>query len=358
MTRLLGHLVSLEITSPDVEASAAFYEHRFGVRVVERIGGKAYLRCWGDHYHHSLVVAPGPDAGLVNMTWRTQSEAALDELVGRVEAAGVTGDWRSDEHAQGRTYTFVGPQGHRMSLVWDVTRYIAEPGFESVYPDRSERRSSHAAAPRFLDHVTVAAHDVRAFATWYSEVLGFRVMGYTDLEDAPVTVFSVLTTNEKSHDLGIVIDTSEAPGRVHHIAFWTDHTEDLVRTADVLIENGTAIEYGPSVHGIGEQSFLYFREPSSLRVELNSGGYRNYVPDWNPQTWVPSQGSNNFFRNWDMPDSMMEAFPAAPGMTATEDGASPELRAALTDPALIDTARTDTARTDSALANPWAAKKA
>jgi catechol 2,3-dioxygenase len=179
-------------------------------------------------------------------------------------------------------------------------------------------------------------------------VLGFRVMAYTDLEDAPVTVFSVLTTNEKSHDLGIVIDTSEARGRVHHIAFWADHPEDLARTADVLIENGTAIEYGPSVHGIGEQNFLYFREPSSLRVELNSGGYRNYVPDWEPRAWVPSQGSNDFYRNWHMPDSMMEAFPAAPGMTATEDGASPALHAALT----------DSAPSNAALANPWAAKKA
>jgi hypothetical protein len=30
MTRLLGHLVSLEIASPDVEASATFYERKFG----------------------------------------------------------------------------------------------------------------------------------------------------------------------------------------------------------------------------------------------------------------------------------------------------------------------------------------
>ncbi|GAA0895958.1 VOC family protein [Pseudonocardia zijingensis] len=332
MTRLLGHLVSLEITSPDVAASAAFYEERFGLRVIDRIGERVYLRCWGDHYHHSLVIAPGSDAGLADMTWRTESEAALDELARRVEAAGVTGEWRTDEHAQGRTYTFVGPYGHRMSLVWEVTDFVAEPGFESVYPDRPERRSSHAAAPRFLDHVTIAAGDVRGFAQWYSDVLGFRVMAYTDLEDAPVTVFSVLTTNEKSHDLGIVIDTSDAPGRVHHIAFWADHPEDLLRTADLLIENGTAIEYGPSVHGIGEQNFLYFREPSTLRVEVNSGGYRNYVPDWKPRTWLPSQGSNNFYRNWDMPDSMMEAFPTAAGLTATEDGASPQLHEALTNP--------------------------
>jgi catechol 2,3-dioxygenase len=157
-------------------------------------------------------------------------------------------------------------------------------------------------------------------------------MAFTDLEEAPVTVFSVLTTNEKSHDLGIVIDTSPTAGRVHHIASWADHPEDLVRTADILIENGTPIEYGPSVHGIGEQHFLYFREPSGLRVELNSGGYRNYVPDWRARTWRPSQGSNDFYRNWHMPDSMMEAFPAADGRAGTEDGVSPQLQEDLTNP--------------------------
>ena len=121
-----------------------------------------------------------------------------------------------------------------------------------------------------------------------------------------------------------MLDTSDRAGRVNHIAFWVDTHEDLLRTADVLMENGTPIEYGPSIHGIGEQNFLYFREPSSLRVELNSGGYRNYVPDWEANTWLPSQGSNNFYRNGAMPMSMTESFPLAQGFTATEEGAHPE----------------------------------
>lgn len=332
MTNLLGHLASVEISSPGVDASADFYEHKFGMRVIDRVGGKVYLRCWGDYYRHSLVIAPGSEAGLANMTWRTRDAAALDEAVARIEAADITGQWRTDEHAQGRTYTFVGPYGHRMSLVWEVEEFVAEPGFDSIYPDRPERRSSHAAAPRILDHITITASDVEGFARWYSDVLGYRIMAYTVLEEAPVTVFSVLTTNEKSHDLGIVIDTSGTPGRVHHIAFWADQPEDLIRSADVLMENGTEIEYGPSIHGIGEQNYLYFREPSSLRVELTSGGYRNYVPDWHARRWTPAQGSNNFFRNWDLPESMMQAFPAADGLVGTEDGAPPQLRDTLVNP--------------------------
>jgi catechol 2,3-dioxygenase len=166
-------------------------------------------------------------------------------------------------------------------------------------------------------------------ADWYSRVLGFRIMAHTILEEAPVTVFTVVTTNEKSHDLGIVLDGSTVPGRINHYAFWVDTREDLLQAADILMENGTDIEYGPSIHGIGEQNFLYFRDPSTLRIEVNTGGYRNYVPDWEPNVWKPSQGSNNFYRNSSMPMSMTESFPPADMPSATEEGIHPDTREAL-----------------------------
>jgi len=67
-------------------------------------------------------------------------------------------------------------------------------------------------------------------------------------------------------------------------------------------------------------------------IELNTGGYRNYVPDWQPNTWTPSMGSNNFYRNGAMPMSMTESFPAADGPSATEEGVPDEIREALLNP--------------------------
>ena len=247
----LSHLAHLEITSPDVEASARFYEEKFGMRIIDRVNGNVYLRCWGDYYRYSLVITEGPEASLGRMAWRTNSQEALEAAAQRIEATGVQGTWTAGGHGFGKAYEFTGPYGHHMRLLYDVDKFVAEAGYESTYPDRPERRSNHAAAPRFLDHVTVATQDVRGFAKWYNEALGFRVMAFVDLDEAPITVFSVLTTNEKSHDLGVVLDTSSRPGRVNHIAFWVDTTEDLLRTADVMIEHGTPMEYGPSIHGVG-----------------------------------------------------------------------------------------------------------
>ncbi|WP_336853515.1 VOC family protein [Sinomonas albida] len=331
MITLLSHLSHVAITVPDVEKSVKFYEEHVGLEVVDRVGDDVYLRCWGDYYRYSVVVKPGDEPSLATMAWRTTSEEALEEAVRRIEAKGLSGEW-VDLHAFGKGYTFVGPWGHSMTLHWSVEHHQAEAQNASIYPDRPARRSRHLGAPRQLDHVTIAASDVDAFAAWYNEVLGFRIMARTVLDEAPVSVFSVLTTNEKSHDLGVVLDGSTRAGRVNHYAFWVDTREDLLQAADVLMENGTPIEYGPSIHGIGEQNFLYFREPSSLRIEMNTGGYRNYVPDWTPNTWKPSLGSNNFYRNSAMPMSMTESFPPADGPSATEEGVPDEIRGALLNP--------------------------
>ena len=331
MIKLLSHLSYVAITSPDVEASVKFYEEQVGLTVVDRVDGNVYLRCWGDYYAYSLVVVPGDEPSLATMAWRTSSAEALDEAAKRIEAAGVQGEW-IDGYKTGRSYRFTGPFGHNMTLHWDVTRHQSSGDAASIYPDRPEKRSKIAGAPRQLDHVTVAASDVDAFVQWYVDVLGFRFMARTVLDEAPVSVFSVLTTNEKSHDLGVVLDGSTRAGRVNHYAFWVDTYEELLIAADTLMENGTPMEYGPNIHGIGEQTFLYYREPSSLRIELNTGGYRNYVPDWEANTWKPSQGSNNFYRNGVMPMSMTESFPAADGPSASEEGVPDEIKDALLNP--------------------------
>ena len=331
MIKLLSHLSYVAVTSPDVEASVAFYEKHVGLTVVDRIDGAVYMRCWGDYYSYSLVIFPGTEPALQTMAWRTTSAEALDEAARRVEAAGTTGEWVDLPHI-GRAYSFVGPWGHSMTLHWEVTRHTAKAENASIYPDRPEKRSKIAGAPRQLDHVTVACSDVDAFVAWYRDVLGFRFMARTVLDEAPISVFSVLTTNEKSHDLGVVLDGSSRTGRINHYAFWVDTREELLIAADTLMENGIPIEYGPNIHGIGEQTFLYYREPSTLRIELNTGGYRNYVPDWEAQTWRPSQGSNNFYRNGAMPMSMTESFPPADGPSATEEGVPDEIKDALINP--------------------------
>lgn len=57
------------------------------------------------------------------------------------------------------------------------------------------------------------------------------------------------------------------PGPAASITTRSGSTPTKTIAADTLMERDIPIEYGPSIHGIGEQTFLYYREPSSMRIE-------------------------------------------------------------------------------------------
>jgi catechol 2,3-dioxygenase len=294
--RLLSSLAHVELLTPDLDASATFARDMLGLHVVEESGDSVYLRCWGDDYAYSLVMTQAEGPGLGHASWRTDAPELLDEAVAAVEASGTTGTWVESSYGHGRAYRFEGPGGQTHELFWEVDRAVAPPGEESPFPGRVQRASPHGIGVRMLDHVTVTTPDVRASLEWNKETLGFRSMAAVEPAPGAPWVFGVATTNEKSHDLGYIMDFDGQRGRLHHVAFWVETNHDLTQGATFLIEHGADIDFGPGQHGIGEQNYLYFRDPVGLRYELNSGGYRNYVPDWEPVIWRPEHGSNNTYR--------------------------------------------------------------
>jgi catechol 2,3-dioxygenase len=139
-------------------------------------------------------------------------------------------------------------------------------------------------------------------------------MEYTAVPDHPeVVIFAMTTTCERAHDLGIVRDFAGHRGRVNHFAYFADSREELIRAADIFLNQGIGIEYGPGRHGMGDQDYLYVRDPSGMRVELNAGGYRNYEPDWEPVQFDSQFGSLDFYLNRPLPDSFSESFPPVAG---------------------------------------------
>ena len=136
------------------------------------------------------------------------------------------------------------------------------------------------------------------------------------------TVFAMTTTGERGHDLAVVPELPGLRGRVNHIAFWLDQRVEFYRAADVLLDADIPIEFGPGRHGLGEQEYLYFREPSGLRVEFNAGGYRLSQPDWEPVVWTIDQGANVWSKNQGMPNTMFESFPKEHELEASEDAKS------------------------------------
>ena len=318
--RTIAQLAHVELLTPTPEQSLSFFENVIGLEVTKSEGKSVYLRGWGEWSHHSLQLTEGARPGLGHIAWRANSQEDLDAAAERITALGASEGWLDASIGHGPAFRYRGPGGHLHELFWELERYEPPADMRSPYPNRPQRYVPRGVAPRQIDHVTVATVDPWGDAQWYRDALEYRFTEYMVVgENNDVPIFTMLTTNEKSHDLGLVIDQAGGNGRIHHLAYWVDSRDELLRAADVLMNSGFPIETGPGGHGMGEQDYLYVREPGGLRVEINTGGYRLYEPDWEPVKWVPGQGSDTFYRNVTMPESMVQAFPP---VDATEDEAA------------------------------------
>jgi catechol 2,3-dioxygenase len=91
------------------------------------------------------------------------------------------------------------------------------------------------------------------------------------------------------NDIAYTRDATGSRGRLHHPAFWVDNREDVLRAADVFLDSSITIETGPSKHALTQGFFLYVYEPGGNRVEIFSGGYLIYAPDWEPVCWTQAE---------------------------------------------------------------------
>ena len=98
------------------------------------------------------------------------------------------------------------------------------------------------------------------------------------------------TVNNRTYDLACTEEHGGGHGRFHHVTFATDQREDILRAADIFLENGVHIETGPHKHAIQGTFFLYVWEPAGNRVELANAGARLILaPDWEPVVWTEAE---------------------------------------------------------------------
>jgi catechol 2,3-dioxygenase len=293
--RLISQLAHVEVITPKIEESAAFYRDLLGLEESGRVGQSVYFRGWAEFFHHSLQLTEGPVPMIRHIGWRTEGPDELAILVKRLEAAGVGIGWQEPVPGHGPAYRFESPGGHLHEVFWEAERYVPPPELASVWPNRPQRYITRGIGARRIDHVTVNTQDVIRDAEWCQAVLGMRFMEFAKLDGTDLAVTAFVSNTPMSHDFGLVHDNRGIPagarGRSNHLAFWLDSREDILRAADLYREAGVRIEYGPGKHGVGENFFLYVREPGGMRVELFSGGYLLYAPDIFPVEWKVSQGS-------------------------------------------------------------------
>ena len=87
-----------------------------------------------------------------------------------------------------------------------------------------------------------------------------------------------------AHELIYVADHAGASGRLHHLAFWVDTREEMLRAADLFLDNDVPIEAAPSKHAVAQGFFLYVFEPGGNRVEVTAAATSSTTRTTSPRS--------------------------------------------------------------------------
>lgn len=302
----IAHLGHIELLTPKPADSLAFLTDVYGLYEVAREGNSVYLRGWEDHDLTTLKLTESTVAGLGHVAWRATSEQALHRRVLALKEYGVEGTWIDGDVGHGPAFSFVTPSGHKTEIYYESTKYTAPEELRPALPNQPQKFAPRGAAAARIDHLNLLAPDVPKMREFMADTLGFKlrerlIPGGPDSHVGEIGAWMSVMT--KAHDLALTREPAPTDGRLHHLAYEVPNREDVLRAADIFVENGVFIEFGPAKHSRTQGFFLYVYEPGGNRMEIFSGGIHIFAPDWETVTWDTETGGRSTAWGLGVPDS-------------------------------------------------------
>lgn len=302
----VAHLGALELLTPRPDKSLWFFRDVLGMEVVHRHAASVHLRGYGDHAASTLTLTEAARPGIGRIYWRASSPEAAARRAAAIAAAGGGIGWTEGDFCRGPCYRFRDPDGHPMAIYFEEEKYRAPPPLRSTLKNLPMKYVGRGVNVRRLDHLAVLCRDVPANRRFAQELLGFRLHEQVLFEHGRREIGAWLSPSIMHHQLAYVVDVKAASGRLHHISLWVDNREDVLRAADILSENGIFIEAGPARHNNSQGFYLYAYEPGGNRVEIYSGSYLVFAPDWEPVTWNEEERGTGVYWGGALPRSFLD----------------------------------------------------
>lgn len=299
----IAHLGFVELLTPKPVKSLWYFHELLGMEIVHEEGASCYLRGYGDNATATLKLTAARSSGVGCIAWRAASPEALERRVAAIEARGLGEGWGNGDFGRGRSFRFHDPDGHRMEIYYEEDRYVAPPALRSTLKNLPMKFAGRGANVRRVDHLALFCKSVPENRRFAQETLGFRLSEHVIFNQGRDEIGAWLSPSPVHHQVAYVADASGASGRLHHLSFWVDSRDDVMRAADVLIENGIFIEAGPSKHNNSQGFYLYSYEPGGNRVEVYSGSYLIFAPDWQTVTWNEEERGTGVYWGATLPDS-------------------------------------------------------
>jgi catechol 2,3-dioxygenase len=286
--RDLAHIGHAELLTPFADESLRFFVELFGMEIEAREGQSVYLRGWGDYQRYSLKLTESSLPGLGHAAIRAWSPEALARRVDAIERTGLGVGWIEGDLGHGAAYQFHDPDGHLFELYYETDRYDPPESLRPALKNVPQRYVGRGAAVKRLDHVNLLARDVTANRVFSEEQLGFRLYEQIVNDDGS-EAGAWMSLTIAAHELIYVADHAGASGRLHHLAFFVDTREEVLRAADLFLDADVPIEAAPSKHAVAQGMFLYVYEPGGNRVEVTTGTHFIYDPALPPVVWTQAE---------------------------------------------------------------------
>jgi catechol 2,3-dioxygenase len=295
----IAHLAHVELLTPKLDESARFFVEVMGMTASDQQGSSVYLRGWDDYEHHTLKLTAADIPGMGHYAWRTTSPQALQRRVAALEKSNLGEGWIDSEVGHGPAYRFSDPDGHKMEIYYDTVWYTPPEELRPALKNQASRFPARGVNLRRIDHINLLAADVHLNSQFMQDCLGLRLTEQIIFDDGSEKA-AWLTPNNKTYELAISEDWSGAKGRLHHVTYAVDSREEVLRAADICLENGVFMETGPHKHTIQQTFFLYVYEPGGNRFEISCAGARLLLaPDWKSVVWSEEERKKG--QAWGLP---------------------------------------------------------
>lgn len=319
----IAHLGRIELLTPRPDESLWYFRDLLGMEVVHRCRQSVFLRGYGDHAASTLKLTEAERPGVGCVSWRAASRKALVRRVKALEDSGRGSRWSNGDFGLGPSYRFRDPDGHLMEVYYEESRFRAPEQLRSSLKNLPQKYAGRGVGVRRLDHLALLAADVAANREFAQGNLGFRLREQVRFDRGCVELGSWLSPTAVHHQLAYVLDSRGGHGRLHHASFWVDNREDVLRAADILSENGVFIEAGPAKHNNSQGFYLYSYEPGGNRIEVYSGSFLVFAPDWEPIVWNEEERGTGVYWGGALPESFITY--GTPDLAETNGAAHSEL---------------------------------
>ena len=118
----------------------------------------------------------------------------------------------------------------------------------SKLPSHPQRYTGNGIHPRRFDHVNFLVNDPQPEQEFWTDEMGIRHNYYItgDLGNGEQRLASWMAKTNLSHEIAVMRNKDQSGSLLHHVAYYVDTADQMMRAATILADAGVKIEWGPA----------------------------------------------------------------------------------------------------------------